>query len=205
MFVYLDESGDTGFKFKQGSSRYFVITLLLVEDPFFINEVVDKLREELGYDYDPEFHFFSTKPDVRDQFFYAIRDLDFVVRTLVIDKYRLVSPHMRKREVFYNYFVRLLLDNDNGVIDNAILILDASVKSRRVQAEMGTYLRRMLNSEGTQKIRKINHHDSRNDNLIQTVDMICGAIYARYNKHDDRYYRIIRRRIQDLWEFEPRA
>ena len=66
MFVYLDESGDTGFKFNQESSRYFVITLVLVEDPFFITEAVDKLREQLGYDYNPEFHFFSTKPEIRD-------------------------------------------------------------------------------------------------------------------------------------------
>ncbi|MDQ2786717.1 MAG: DUF3800 domain-containing protein [Chloroflexota bacterium] len=203
MFVYLDESGDTGFKFKQKSSRYFVITLVVVEDPFFINEAVDKLRDHLGYDYDPEFHFFSTKPEIREQFLFAIRDLDFVVRALVIDKQRLTSPQMRKRETFYNSFVRLLLQHDNGTIDDAILVLDASVKSKRIQGEMGTYLRRMLNSGGTQKISKISHHNSRNDNLIQATDMICGAIYARYNKEDDRYYRIIRRRVQDLWEFEP--
>ena len=135
MFVYLDESGDTGFKFKQKSSRYFVITLVVVEDPFFINEAVDKLREHLGYDYDPEFHFFSTKPEIREQFLFAIRDLDFVVRALVIDKQRLPSPQMRKREAFYNSFVRLLLQHDNGTIDDAILVLDASVKSKRIQAQ----------------------------------------------------------------------
>ena len=33
MHIYIDESGDTGFKLKAGSSRCFVIALLLVDDP----------------------------------------------------------------------------------------------------------------------------------------------------------------------------
>jgi Protein of unknown function (DUF3800) len=38
MHVYIDESGDTGFKFRSGSSRYFVVTLLLVDDPIPLHQ-----------------------------------------------------------------------------------------------------------------------------------------------------------------------
>ncbi len=48
MFVYLDESGDTGFKFRRGSSKYFVVTLLLVEDPIPVQIAIDELRSELN-------------------------------------------------------------------------------------------------------------------------------------------------------------
>jgi hypothetical protein len=47
MFVYLDESGDAGFKFRQNSSRYFIVTLLLVEDPIPLQGAVDGLRAQL--------------------------------------------------------------------------------------------------------------------------------------------------------------
>jgi hypothetical protein len=47
MYVYLDESGDTGFAFRRGSRRYFVIALLLVEDPIPIHQAVHDIRLEL--------------------------------------------------------------------------------------------------------------------------------------------------------------
>jgi len=65
MFVYLDESGDTGFKFNQGSSRYFVITLLLVTDPIPIHAAIDELRISLGFDRGNEFTWVNSSRDVR--------------------------------------------------------------------------------------------------------------------------------------------
>ena len=47
MFVYLDESGDTGFKFPN-SSRYFVIALLLIEDPIPFHAAIEDLRRTIG-------------------------------------------------------------------------------------------------------------------------------------------------------------
>lgn len=47
MFVYLDETGDTGFKFDKGSSRYFVVTMLLVQDPIPLYTAIDDFRKSL--------------------------------------------------------------------------------------------------------------------------------------------------------------
>jgi len=65
MFVYLDESGDTGFRFARNSSRYFVITLLLVDDPIPFKAAVDALRESLGFAPGNEFKFYKSSEDVR--------------------------------------------------------------------------------------------------------------------------------------------
>ncbi len=65
MFVYLDESGDPGFKFNQGSSRYFVITLLLVADPIPFHNAVDDLRRSLGFALDNEFKWVNSSAEVR--------------------------------------------------------------------------------------------------------------------------------------------
>lgn len=32
MLVFLDESGDPGLKLKQGSSQYFIVTIVIFED-----------------------------------------------------------------------------------------------------------------------------------------------------------------------------
>ncbi len=146
MFVYLDESGDTGFKFDRGSSRYFVVTLLLVDDPIPLHAAVDELRLALRYPPSVEFRFAKSSIAVREQFLRTIALLQFQVRALIVNKEQLTRPQMRSKETLYNYFVRLVLDHDYGAIRGARLILDESVRSKKAKTELRTYLRRMLNT-----------------------------------------------------------
>lgn len=204
LFVYLDESGDSGFKFRQGSSRYFVITLFLVNDPIPIQTAIDDLREQLSFGPRTEFKFNHSADDVKERFLRTLRNHDFLIRAIVIDKTLMTQPYMRKRETFYNYLVRLVLTYDHGSIGGATLVLDESIKSKKQQLHIGTYLRRALNSDpGAPKIRKIVHRASHSDNLIQAADMISGAIYRKYDRGDDSYLYIVRKHIADLWEWKP--
>jgi hypothetical protein len=204
MFVYLDESGDTGFKFRQGSSRFFVITLLLVDDPIPIQAAIDRLRDRLGFGPRTEFKFSHSANDVKDRFLRVLRDHDFRVRALVIDKQLMTQPYMRKRDTFYNYLVRLVLTHDHGTIEGATLVLDESIKSRKRKLHLGSYLRQTLNTDPeAPKVRRIVHHASHSDNLIQAVDMVSGAIYRKYERGDDSYFYIARKHIDDLWEWRP--
>jgi hypothetical protein len=206
MFVYLDESGDAGFKFKQGSSRYFVITLLLVRDPIPFHDAIDRLRESLGFAPHNEFKWVNSSPKVRWAFLRMLRKQDFTARVLVIDKTRMTSPHMRKRETFYNFLVHLILKHDSGSIRDAIVILDESVKSKKSQQHLTTYLRQQLNTNTEdRKIREVRYHKSHADNLIQATDMITGAISTYYRRGNDEYLRYIRVKISDLWEWRPQA
>lgn len=73
MFVYLDESGDTGFTFDSGSSAFFVITLPLVEDPIPFQTAISRLRQELGMSEGNEFTFYRSSEVVRDAFLQMLR------------------------------------------------------------------------------------------------------------------------------------
>ncbi len=206
MFVYLDESGDTGFRFKQNSSRYFVITLLLVDDPIPMQAAIDRLRESLGFSATNEFKFSNSPEDVRWSFLRMLRQQSFSVRALVVDKTLMTQPHMRKRDTFYNFLVRMILTHDNGTIANATVVLDESVKSRKSKKQLTSYLRRALNTDpGLPKVRAVRYHTSHSDNLIQAADMVAGAIYAYYHRNNDDYLRYIRTKIGDLWEWQPRT
>lgn len=115
-FVYLDESGDTGFKFQSGSSSFFVITLLLVEDPIPFQAAVDRLRDDLGMAQANEFTFYQSSINVRNAFLQMLRRQDFSARILVIDKRLMTQSHMRQRDTFYNFLVQMVLQHDNGSI-----------------------------------------------------------------------------------------
>ena len=204
MFVYLDESGDTGFKFNRGSSRYFVITLLLVTDPIPIHAAIDELRISLGFERGNEFKWVNSSEHVRWAFLRMLRRQEFTARVLVIDKTVMTMPQMRKRDMFYNFLVRLILTHDDGAIRDAIVILDESVKSKKSKQHLAANLRRELNAErASRKIRDIRFHASHTDNLVQAADMLTGAVNARYHRGNGEYLDFIRVKISDLWEWRP--
>ncbi len=181
VFVYIDESGDTGFKFP-ASSQYFVLSLLLVDDPIPLHDAIDQLRQQLGFEPRNEFKFYKSNDFVRRAFLNMLRRQDFTARDLVVDKHQMIQPHMRKRDTFYNFLIKMVLTFDNGTISDGTLILDESVKNKQSKQQFTAYLRRSLNSPGgPPKIKAIRYHASHSDNLIQAADMVCGAVYAKYN------------------------
>ncbi len=119
MFVYLDETGDTGFKFDKGSSRYFVVTILLVQDPIPLYAAIDDLRKNLHFRDGYEFKFSKTPDPVRKAFLRVLVRHDILIRGLVVDKPNLVRPGMQDRETFYTYLVRQLLQHDDRRLQNA--------------------------------------------------------------------------------------
>lgn len=205
MFVYLDETGDTGFKFNKGSSRFFVVTILLTPDPIPLNSAINDLRKQLHYSESTEFKFVHSSIDVRQRFLRVLVRHDVLIRSIVVDKHLLTVPHMRERETFYNYLVKMLLKYDDGRLRNAMLVLDQRGKGKKTRQGLAGYLRRELNRpfrKGT-KINEIRYHESHRDNLIQAVDMASGAINAYYAKGDRQFLAIIRPKIDDIWHFPP--
>lgn len=206
MFVYLDESGDTGFKFNKGSSRFFVVTILITPDPVPLNSAIDDLRENLGFRPTSEFRFYNSREEDRRAFFRTLNRHEVLFRALVVDKHKITRPHMQKRETFYNFLLRLLLQYDNDRIHDATLIIDQRDKGKKNKQSLATYLRRMLNTpeNGHGKIKDVRYHESHRDNLLQAVDMVAGAVHAQYAKNQPEYCRLIRSKLDDVWCLEPR-
>lgn len=204
MFVYLDESGDTGFKFAQGSSRHFVVTLLLVDDPVPFHNAIDELRKSLGFADGNEFKWYKSSEDTRWAFLRMLKKQNFVARVLVIVKTLMTAPHLKKGETFYNYLVQLVLRHDNGSITDAIVILDESVKSKKRKQGLTTYLRKALNTDpNRRRVKDVRYHGSHADNIVQATDMLAGAVNARYKRGRSDYLDFIRPKIADLWEWRP--
>lgn len=204
-FVYLDESGDTGFKFHQGSSQYLIVTILLVDDPLPLSAAIEDLRRSLHFRENHEFKFTSSSEVVRKAFIRVLVKHEVVVRALVVNKTQLTGPSLQQTESFYSYLVQLLLRHDGGRLNDATLILDEREKGKKSKQGLMTYLRRQLNAgtTGQHKIGKIRYHVSHRDNLLQAVDMASGAIYAHYSRKEPEYLRLLRVKIDDLWEFVP--
>lgn len=133
---------------------------------------------------------------MRQAFFRAIRPCRYQVRALVVDKHRLTMPNLRSKDKFYDYVVKLPFEGDIPAIEGAHLVIDESFRGKSRQADLTTYLQRELNAGAVRKIAGVTYHDSGRDNLLQVVNMLAGAIARTFEKGDDQYQRLFRRKIQ---------
>lgn len=207
MLVLIDESGCTGFK--EGSSRYFVMTLVVFDDNDIYgrypsaeqtSKAIKNIKDETKHK--PEFHFSQCSHKIRHAFFNGLNKnaCDFKVYALVIDKKKIYSPHLKSNtKSLYNFILKQLLAKNP--IYNAKVKIDGE-KSKDFKKELKTYLRRGKNG----MISELKFANSKNDFLIQLADMCCSAIAYSYNRADklesDSYLKLLRNRIKNIWEFE---
>lgn len=204
MLIFVDDSGDPGFKFEKGSSVYFVIALLIFDDTLEAEKMavaVKELRRELKMSDHEEFKFNKSNDRIREAFLCTISQFSFRIRCLVVDKKRIYSPELKsKKESFYAYFIKEVLKHSNNTILDAKIRIDGS-GDREFKKQFLTYLRKELNVHERNVMRNCKMVDSKTDVLIQTVDMIAGAIRRSHERGDSVFRNIVEKHIEDEWRF----
>jgi hypothetical protein len=203
MLVFMDESGDPGFKLKKGSSAVFVAALVDFHDhrqaraaQAAIETAAVRLRIR------PEFKFNKCRDEIRDAFFETVRPFAFCVRAIVVKKELIYSTLLRSEtEAFYSFFVKTMLNFDNGLLKDARVVIDGS-GDRGFRQELEAYLRREL---GRGRVKSIRFRNSESDRLVQLADMCAGAIARSYKANRGEPFRwrtMLGRKIEHLWEFQ---
>lgn len=198
--VFIDDSGDPGFK-EGASSSDFVLAAALFIDPdiaTLVNNVITEYRRELGWKDEHEFKFRKAPKDVKLKFLRIVSKYDFDIYAVYINKAE--YPNVFKfsdDEKLYNWATKELL-----------MIMPLNEARVRIDGKYGkpyrtrirTYIRKELNKEGL-CVDDFDVQDSAKDNLIQLADVIAGSINRSFqaDKTDaQEYIRIIRRKIVEL-------
>lgn len=207
MIIFIDDSGDPGFKVGKGSSEVFVIALVIFDDPLDAEETalkIKRLRQGLGHHEKYEFKFNKCNKDFRCKFLSAVADSKFRVRAIVMAKKNIYGAELRRsRESFYKYAIKTVLKHHDGTISDAKVKLDGH-GDRGFKQAMISYLRKELNNPARKVFKDLKIVDSHTNVLIQLADMAAGAIHRSYyvDKSDKDLYRgIIAKRIEDEWRF----
>lgn len=210
MLVFIDETGDAGFKLGKGSSKYFVVTLIIFDNTLDAERtaiVINELKGALNFSDRFEFKFNKTDKKTKLAFFKATIAFPFRIRAIVVDKSKIKSTSLLSdKNRFYNYIVKLVLKNDGGRVLDASIKIDGS-GDRAYRRAFSSYLRHELNNNQN-KVKDIRFVDSTSNVLIQLADMVSGAIWRKFervSKDKDTFYRIIENKIEDCWEFDKNA
>lgn len=202
MLVFIDESGDSGFKLDKGSTPVFAVALAAFDShdeagrcDGIIRTALDTLKVK------PEFKFSKARDGARDGFFEAVSGCDFRVRALVVQKELIRSGRLRTRkEEFYQFFVKTMLKFDDGLLKNARVVIDGSGE-RTFRRDLKKHLTRHTTPGA---IRDVRLKASHGDPLVQLADMCVGAVARSYRDDRDNPHRwrdMLKPKLDDVWEF----
>jgi hypothetical protein len=210
VLVFVDDSGDAGFKLGQGSSEHLVIACCVfrnADDAELAADSIRALRSGLKWHPDQEFKFSKTREDIRLQFLTAVRPFDFFVRSIVIDKKIITSQTFKTDRIsFYNYAIQEVLTHSFGTIADAKVRVDGKGSREYVKAA-GKYFKEQANSNNN-VISSVKFVDSKGDQLIQLADMFAGAIRRAHDTGHNKqqlYFEALqpftKRSSSDIWLF----
>jgi len=207
MLVFIDDSGDPGFKLDKGSTKYFIIAMVIFNDDLEAEKTavaIKEFRRELKWSDYREFRFYKLSRDIRLKFLEKVKQFDFRIRSLVVNKAIIRSDELRNnKDKFYAYFIKEVLKHSGGKILDAKIKIDGC-GDRVFRRNFLSYLRRELNSGGQNILKHCKIEDSQSNVLIQLADMIAGTINRSYSEKSDakEYKAIIAKRIDDEWQFK---
>jgi hypothetical protein len=203
MLVFIDESGDPGFKLEKGASPVFVAAMVVFErdgDAAATQSAIE--QGEARRIHRPEFKFNKCSDAVRDLFFQDIAGCRFKVRAIVVRKEGIYSARLRtEKESFYAYFVKAMLRYDGDLLKGARVVIDGS-GDRAFRQNLGAAFRKRLRPG---MIKDVRFKNSRSDILVQLADMCAGAVARSYRSdrpQHDRWRKMLARKLDDVWEFK---
>ena len=186
MYVFIDDSGDAGFKLAQGSSQMLVIACCIfttAEDAEHVAGTMRDFRRSLGWNPLQEFKFSKMSDEIRLSFLSRLSHAPFVVRALVIDKtsFSLESRGVHSSASFYSFAIQEALSHASSLLVDAKVVIDGK-SSKSHSKSIGVQLRSYLNRE-SQTVAKISFVDSEGNQLIQLADIMAGTIRKAFDVH----------------------
>jgi len=211
VLVFIDESGDSGFKFDRGSSKHFVIAAVIFRSAFAADACdrsIEGLKRKLGFHLGREFHFSESSDRVRGEFFRCVAGEDFAYHAFVINKQMLSAQakSFQDGKSFYRFAVSIVCENARSLLSEAKIVIDKN-GDRFFRQYLEKHLKeQMTDPEGRCLIRRVAMEASHSNNLVQLADMICGAVARSFSTDaaDAQRFRNIMKRREKRVQFWPK-
>lgn len=200
MYIFLDESGDLGFSEK--SSKWFLFTLVVIDDPRKLERVIKKVRRSLKKKHKHEFselHAYHADDITRKRLLKSLSELDISIITTILNKSKVHIDLRNQKNYLYNYTANIILDRmiNKQLIDGGqhiSLIVDRKDTKRHLRENFISYITEAMNSRRSGKF-KMTLAASHDEKGLQAVDFISWAIFRKYEKGDFDFYEIIKDKI----------
>ena len=198
--IFLDESGDLGFKKK--SSRWFLFTIALTNDNRSLERVIKKERKKLLKKHRnvSELHAYSANESTRRRVLKGLSELDDLkILCVILNKKKVYIDLQNQKNYLYNYTANILLDrlHNKNIIDlkePIKLYVDRKDTNKNIRQSFEQYIEKALKSKRPGAIT-LTSKASHDDKSLQAVDFASWAIFRKYEKNDYEYYELIKNKV----------
>jgi hypothetical protein len=198
--VFIDEAGDQGFNFEDGSSKHFLIGFAFFPTTRY-KECVDSVKQGIAArcGKPPEhLHFKASKKADRKDLLHKMVEVGGKFGYIYEQKEK-VYEYLRKHpKVHYNYnqmacYLLESLIKKERVNENIYLFISQRSSDKDIKKGLATYL-----STRIDRIIKPNRLypgfvKPYNSGGADCADFVCSSVYRMIEKGDSQYYEIIKK------------
>lgn len=208
LYLYLDESGDLGFDFINAKpSKFFTICILLIKNKKDKNIIERAINRTLKNKINPknktnrfveELKGTQTSLPIKEYFYNQIRNIDFEIYALTLNKRRVIPELLKNKSRVYNWIARMLLDKIkfSDIKSRIIFTLDKSKGLKGIK-EFNSYIGTQLESGIDPKTPlDIFHLDSKEINGLQAVDLFAWGVMRKHERNDIKWFDIFSSKIK---------
>ena len=180
MLAFVDESGDTGRKILNRSSRYFVIAVVIFhdnEDARACEHAIQRLRHSLNLPARYEFHYAQNHRRIKEAFLKTVSSHRFDYYTFAIDKGTINAAGLRMvfSEGMYKFAARRVFEIAKPCLTQDISVIIDEIGGKRFRNDLVAHLRNhIIDDAGNALIGDVKIHRSSGNELIQLADYVAG-------------------------------
>ena len=195
-YIYIDESGDLGTK--QGSSKYFVMAAIKVEDSKKLEKMIKKTRRSFTKKMltSNEIKGGNLPYDLKIKILKKLKNIDYEVYIIVFDKENRYKIGYGDNKKAYDILASRLAELIN--IDKPTFIFID--KSKNKQEESDSFNELFLNNLNNIKKQpiKIEHADSMHYKGLQMADLISWSTFQNFENDNHEFLDMIKNKVVKL-------
>lgn len=204
---FVDEAGNFHFTRKNGASKYFILTSVMMEDCYGADSLI-ALRRELewsGVEFsDGTFHATSDKQRVRDEVFQRIAVMDIRVDATIFEKSKTVPSRQSMLPLYKLAWFNHAKHNMSKAIKSGdeLHVIAASLGDRAQTKTAVSGIRDVVEQCGRDQLNtQVRSVPASVDPGLQVADYCCWAIQRKWEGEDDRSWQLIKDKIGSEYDF----
>jgi len=202
-YILLDESGDLGFKFNRGSSRYFIVTILFTSSKRPLEKVTRNVHQGLRKKFKRvgTLHAYKETPVTRTRILQGLSTKDCAIVAVILNKQRVYTNLQEEKSLLYNYVTNILLDRlftKRPIPPEQPITLIASRRetNKFLNANFKAYLKNKISTNRHLRLT-IEISTPNKEKSLQAVDFVSWAIFRKHELGDMTYYNLIKTKLID--------
>lgn len=188
MFIYLDESGDLGFK--KGASNFFVITFIAMDNQtsLELKRKIKKVKQKYRIPKRVEIKGRKSSRYLCVDVLRAVSSLPIEIYSIAVNKQRVKKSLRDDTNILYNYMVNLIMVPylERKKFNKVDIIADLRITRVAKGMRFADYLKYKLFFENRVCNTRLNIHflDSLRSNGLQAVDFVTYGLSKKYESGD---------------------